>query len=769
MRTITCVLYIVMSTALSMSAKNIIGTVIDETQQPASFVNVVLIADSTFIDGKVTDDAGRFLFENADSTANKVKISMIGYEDLVLPIPVDGNFNTLSLTPSSVMLGEVVVKANLPSTRIKGNAMVTNVENSVLATTGSANDVLKNVPMLTGSNGNFSVFGRGDAIIYINGRLVRNSSEVGQLASSDIKEVQVINNPGAQYGADVNAVIKIVTKKPVGEGFSLSAYTDNIYNKWFTTTEQLDLKYRTGGLEIFATGNFSHGKNYDDEQILSTTNGKSVLSMVSQESVSTTKTAISGKIGFNYQFNENHSIGAYYQNDYNRGHHFGHYLNDISEDGTLSESSTSDLKGWFKALPCNSANVYYNGTVGKFTFDVNGDYMQTKDNDRTYQYEQNQFSDNRNVTTFNTSRNRLFAEKATVSYQLPKGSVLIGEEYTNSRSRNDFQNPEAILNSEETDVRESNIGVFAEVSQTFGDFSASAGVRYEHVKSDYYINNRLADGQSKTYDNFFPSANITYSPGDFRFSLSYSNRTVRPTYQNLNGNYFYVNSILYTRGNPYLVPSKRQDFTAQASWKYITLSAQYSYTKDAIVQVYEPYEGNDRINVFTVTNMPSHKLFSIFVNASPQFGIYHPSLSLGMQKQWFDVEYLGQHKKMNSPIFTIQMNNTLTLPHDWFIEASLWWRSHGDWKNWAYTHTLSTVNLRVYKMFLDKSLTVYLGVNDIFDGQIYKANIYSGNVMMQSNVNNHGRNVELTIRYNFNTSKSRYKGTGAGQTEKTRF
>ncbi len=63
------------------------------------------------------------------------------------------------------------------------------------------------------------MFGRGNAIIYINGRLVRNSSEVGQLASSDIKEVQVINNPGAQYGADVNAVIKIVTKKPVGEGF----------------------------------------------------------------------------------------------------------------------------------------------------------------------------------------------------------------------------------------------------------------------------------------------------------------------------------------------------------------------------------------------------------------------------------------------------------------------------------------------------------------------------------------------------------------------
>ncbi|MDO4334590.1 MAG: hypothetical protein Q4C37_01995 [Bacteroidales bacterium] len=41
--------------------------------------------------------------------------------------------------------------------------------------------------------------------------------------------------------------------------------------------------------------------------------------------------------------------------------------------------------------------------------------------------------------------------------------------------------------------------------------------------------------------------------------------------------------------------------------------------------------------------------------------------------------------------------------------------------------------------------------------------------MMQSNVDNHGRDIELTIRYSFNTSKSRYKGTGAGQTEKNRF
>ncbi len=755
--------------AILSSARTVNGVITDETNNPLAFVNVILMSDSTFIDGKITGSDGKFTFENVDSLANTVRMTLVGYEEMALPIPSDGNYNTISLNHSAVMLGEVVVKGDLPSTRIKGNALITRVENSLLANVGSANDVLKNIPMVTGDNGNFSVFGRGDAIIYINGRRVRSSDEIGQLASSDIKEIQVINNPGAQYGANVNAVIRIVVKKAAGEGFSFSTYTSNTYNKWFSTTEQLNLKYRTGGFEVFGMCYFSHGKNHADEYSVTTSYTKSLIEMTSVLSTSTKQTDIAGKIGFNYQFNENHSIGAFYQCDYNNGDHDGYYLNEIMENGELTESSIADHDDQFKILPFNSANIYYNGTIGKFVLDFNADYMQIKDNDQSYQYEQNEFSSNRDVSTFNTTRNRLFAEKISLSYQLLKGNILIGEEYTNSRSCNDFLNPENILNSDRTEVRENNMGVFAEISQTFGKFSATAGVRYEHIKSDYFQNDKLADGQSKTYNNLFPSANVTYSPGDFSFSLSYSNRTTRPTYSNLSGNYFYVNSMFYTRGNPYLKPAERQDFTMQASWEFLILSAQYSYTKDVITQIYEPYNGNEKINVFTVANEPSQKLFSLYLNGSPTFGIYRPSLSLGMQKQWFGINYRDQYLNLGNPIFTIQMQNSFTLPHDWFIEASLWWRSQGDWKNWSYNHSQSSVNFRIYKMLFDKSLTVYLGVNDIFSGMLYHADIYSGRVKLQSNVNNHGRNVNLTVRYNFNATKNRYKGTGAGQSEKNRF
>lgn len=57
-----------------------------------------------------------------------------------------------------------------------------------------------------------NVFGSGVAEIYINGRKMRNSSELDQLSSDDIKSVEVLRNPGARYAASVKAVVRIITK-----------------------------------------------------------------------------------------------------------------------------------------------------------------------------------------------------------------------------------------------------------------------------------------------------------------------------------------------------------------------------------------------------------------------------------------------------------------------------------------------------------------------------------------------------------------------------
>ena len=84
----------------------------------------------------------------------------------------------IQLTTDAQMLGEVVVKADLPKTRVKGDAMVTTVTGSVLEKAGTGNDLLDKIPGLSANNGSVNVFGSGKAEIYINGRKMRNSSEL---------------------------------------------------------------------------------------------------------------------------------------------------------------------------------------------------------------------------------------------------------------------------------------------------------------------------------------------------------------------------------------------------------------------------------------------------------------------------------------------------------------------------------------------------------------------------------------------------------------
>lgn len=81
---------------------------------------------------------------------------------------------------------------------MKGDALVTSVQNSVLAKAGSANDVLGKVPGILKDKDSFEVFGKGTPLIYINGGKYATKSELEQLSSEDIKHVELITNPGAR-------------------------------------------------------------------------------------------------------------------------------------------------------------------------------------------------------------------------------------------------------------------------------------------------------------------------------------------------------------------------------------------------------------------------------------------------------------------------------------------------------------------------------------------------------------------------------------------
>ena len=55
------------------------------------------------------------------------------------------------------------------------------------------------------------VLGKGKPIIYINGRLIRDNTELEQLNSNEIASIELVTNPGARYDATAKAVVRIRT------------------------------------------------------------------------------------------------------------------------------------------------------------------------------------------------------------------------------------------------------------------------------------------------------------------------------------------------------------------------------------------------------------------------------------------------------------------------------------------------------------------------------------------------------------------------------
>ena len=756
--------------ANAASARDISGKVTGENDTPLDFVNVVLYRDSTYLTGTVTDRDGLFAISTDAYCDLKARISYLGYEASELPVPASGDMGIINLTPATTELGEVTVCAARPSTTMKGNALVTNVEGSSLALAGTANDVLTRVPMVVENDGKLEVFGKGAPAIYINGRKVNDLQELAQLNSHDIKNVSVITNPGASYAANVKSVIVIRTKPPKGDGFSGTLRSDNGFQYYFRTGNSIDLKYRTGGLEVFANYGWWYGNNrYDRSNDMTTVTASGRYNQSFRTIEKQSYNDMTGKIGFSFMFNDRHSIGAYYQNSWNRHRTTGTIPSEVWLNGALLDRYNSDVNNRFTAVPCHNVNLYYNGTVGKFNIDFNADYLWNKNRETALSDELSEMGDDRNVCTLSTNRNRMIAEKLVVSAPLWKGMIRFGEEYTDTRTTNLFTANIPEVPDADNRVDESNIAAFVEFGRQFGRFNVGVGLRYEHVKFDYYEMGEHRDGQSKTYDNLFPSVNVATQIGAVRMGLNYTGKTVRPGYGQLDGSVSYINRLTYETGNPFLKPTKMQTVEYMAQWRQFFAQLSYTYFKDGVYHVTEPYGAEGEATIIRTANLDHRHYFQAFAGGQFKVGVWQPRVNVGVMKQWLSLPVNGKPMKMNTPGFVFQWQNAVHLPFDiWLnVDAQLMTRSWDN--NMKLSNTPWYVNAKIYKGFFNSAFSVTLEAKDLFDTFHNDVLMYNDAVQLVQKNFTSGRSVMLTLQYRFNATRDRYRGTGAGNAERSRF
>jgi len=137
--------------------------------------------------------------------------------------------------------------------------------------------------------------------------------------------------------------------------------------------------------------------------------------------------------------------------------------------------------------------------------------------------------------------------------------------------------------------------------------------------------------------------------------------------------------------------------------------------------------------------------------------------------RYFPKSYFrGEVKRFNRPIPMVQFRNIIRLPNDYMVMAILLWKGKGNSDNilLGQTWQASVTGSKVFS----KNWEVRMSLSDKFNtsGKTH-FDIYSDSSLFSTERGVNGRGIECAVRYKFNIAKSKYKGKGAGNSEKNRL
>ena len=794
------------------------GKVTDENGQPMAFVNVVLLSlpDSTFVQGAVTDEQGHFKIVTS-TNEGLFKVSSIGYETQYLKA-ADGL--TIRMKEETQALGEVVVKSQLPKTHAKGDAMRTTVAGTILEKAGTVSDALSKIPSLEAErDGAVKVLGRGDAEVYINGRRVHDEKELSRLRSDQIQHVDVIQNPGARYAASTKAVVRITLKKAQGDGFGFHDSAQGVYQYGHTITNNLDVNYRTGGLDITASlwaGRYGHSKSRQENVLTYYAGPGRIDGVSSKENYKNVWKGWSPQLQVNYMLDENHSFGAFYKYDrHPSGGYSSLFYTDSYENNIFKERSESDINQDDKFTK-HIFNAYYNGKAGQLSIDLNIDglFDDTQSPGSTtektlpqplpvmegsdYSRENGKHAERhsapllrregqgggsvgdvsfRSIQSNTVSSNNFWATKLIFGYPVMKGNFSLGGEYSYNHRTDayDFMATDAVpVKTTDTEINEKSAAVFAEYGRQFGKVFAQVGLRYEHLTNDYFNFGKKQDEVCRDYGDWFPTLVVSAPVGKVQLSLSYRRDIERPNYSNLTSSTVYINRYTYQSGNPYLRPTYTHSIVLNTAYKWMNLTLNYGRIKDALTMSTEPYPGYTDPFVSLVRPINSQEDYdrlTVIASARPVIGCWHPTWSVvAMFQNYKSPTATGEVITLSQPWLNGSWQNTIQLPRDLRLSADLEWATKGEYNNFHITKPRIVGSLGLQKDFSLRrlgTLTADLRCIDIFNGNQTDAILYGYRELTLHNPTR--RTFTLDLTWKFNEARSKYRGSGAGEKQKARM
>lgn len=715
-------------------------------------------------------------------------------------------------------LAAVTIKGTRSQFRQKNGGIVARISGTSLEKEPTTTEVLAKLPgMFKDKDGKPQAFIGGAPEIYINDRKVQDYSVVENLPVTQIKEVKVIHHPGAEYGNNVGCVLLITTKKNL-QGLAIVENSGFLFDSYVSNNHDLDLTYTRGKITYYAKLGYANWQGKWKEQDI-TTNYVSGSNTGSNTGDNATTYIASSTLDCKHNYNdhfywsagadlaltEKQTIGVKY-NGYNIHQPMPFKMTSYAMTNDHVDDNVTGNNKFFYYDWQHHVNAFYQGNYGeKWKLNFFGDFVKLHT-------EQGQFvdeiSEREAASTQQEARNKftllpqsdgtIWGAKARANYTInDKQTWMMGAEYNyvKSESRTDYT-PADKGTSTHSITKENHAAVFAEYSLDFKPFSLRVGLRYEHVDSrlDYLKDETGRTGIGRTgigssengnseigttgtgtletasteapihrkYDNLYPSLLLSHQAGRFSQSLSYRSSETRPSFQELNTGTVYANRYLRQIGNSQLEPSKRHEFQYQASYGDLFLQASYTYVKDYITSIIEPYSDDPQTGYITWTNIDHCWNWGSFLGYRHRWGFYEPQVQAGIQQGFIKAISMGKEKSFHDPYYIFNLYNGFHLPKGWYLNLSFSYRSSGTYE-YLTINSVHNFDFQLYKRFLKDRLSLSLNVSDIFNTISRKTDGTYGNVRFQQQKWEDTRSVQLRLTYRFNQAKKQYRGENSAQ------
>lgn len=781
------------TTAMATTAPrshSVTGTVIDSRSgHPIEFATIAIYSEPghSLVSGGITDTEGHFSLKINEGTY-KLEIAFMGYAPLEQEFTIahgDVDLGKIKLKVDVKQIETIDVVADRAAVDYKIDKRVVNVGQQLNALSGTAIDVLENVPSIkVDIDGNVSMRGSSSFTVLIDGRPtpLDATDALRQIPASSIENIEIITNPSAKYEPDgASGILNIITKKNSLNGFS------GIFNAVVGTPTRLTgdflLDYRSGKWHVFGGANGRINESRPDAERTRWTGNDSLRNWTLSKGTSQRRNngiGING--GMDYEIIENAVLGFNFRIGHRSNVNDNHldYLTYTELDGVpQSDSSTyfnngnSNNGGGFKSI-----GVYYSQQ-----FDGNSEHtldIQFNMNGRDNDSESENSMEDSTGTTYYGQKNKQSGPgngyRFKVDYARPIGSLSklsVGaqgrfnpsdDKYelemfnpaTNSYERKDEY-------SYETKYLRQTYSLYTMFASEWGNFGYQGGLRGEYT----YQNLELS-GENGTYHfsdfALFPTAHFSYElPADQQVMLSYTRRINRTRPWQLQPYVTWQDAYNARKGNPELKPEyvNSIDFGYQKKFgeNFVAVDAYYRLTQNKIERIQTIFEGYSDVVLNTTLNVGSDYATGaeITLNYSPI--------------KWYQLNIMGDvyyYKKegvygdgetqidfsQNSFNWNTRVNNIFKIGNNTRMQFDINYRSRSVTSQ-GYEKAFFSSSIALKQELFDRKLTATVQARNIFN-TIKRERItegpgfYTGNIFRPQ-----WPNLSITLSYKMNNYRAK--------------